>query len=59
MPKVIAEPLNRQSSSGNEEHMAWLEENAEAFEAQSEWHRKHGHPFRDIMFWFAAETWRE
>ncbi len=36
-------------------HKQWLEENAEAFKAQAEWHEKHGHPFADI----AASTWGE
>lgn len=27
----------------------WLEENAEAFAAQSEWHERNGHPLTDIL----------
>lgn len=38
---------------------AWLEENAETFKAQSEWHEKHGHPCADIMFSPQADTWKD
>ena len=37
----------------------WLEENAEAFKAQSEWHEKHGHPAADIMVGPVAASWRD
>jgi antitoxin CcdA len=36
---------------------AWLEENAEAFAAQSAWHEKHGHPAVDIMVGPGRDTW--
>jgi antitoxin CcdA len=36
----------------------WLEENAEAFKAQKEWHEKHGHPLADIMVGPGADTWK-
>lgn len=35
----------------------WLEENSEAFQAQSEWHEKNGHPLADIMTSPGAATW--
>jgi antitoxin CcdA len=38
---------------------AWLEENAEAFAAQSAWHEKHGHPAADIMMSPGRETWTD
>lgn len=37
---------------------AWLEENAEAFAAQSAWHEKHGHPFADILVSPVGSTWK-
>lgn len=27
----------------------WLAENADAFETQSDWHERHGHPLADII----------
>lgn len=36
----------------------WLEDNAEAFAAQSDWHRRHGHPLADIMAAPGAGTWK-
>lgn len=38
---------------------AWLEQNAEAFKAQSEWHETHGHPFADIMAGPLGATWKD
>ena len=35
----------------------WLVENAEAFEAQSEWHRLHGHPLADIIAAPGGSSW--
>ena len=40
-------------------HQRWLEENAEAFKAQSEWHEKHGHPAADILVGPVADSWRD
>ena len=40
-------------------HQQWLEENAEAFKAQSEWHEKHGHPAADILVGPVAASWRD
>lgn len=37
----------------------WLEENAEAFKAQSEWHEKNGHPAADILMGPVADSWRD
>ncbi|GAB1379011.1 type II toxin-antitoxin system CcdA family antitoxin [Pararhodobacter sp.] len=38
-------------------HKRWLEENADAFAAQAEWHRTHGHPLADIMVGPGKATW--
>lgn len=35
----------------------WLEENAEAFAAQAEWHARNGHPLADIMVSPPASSW--
>ena len=40
-------------------HQRWLEENAEAFKAQSEWHEKYGHPLADIMVGPGKATWTD
>lgn len=37
----------------------WLDENAEAFAAQSEWHKRNGHPAADIMVSPGADFWRD
>lgn len=36
----------------------WLEENADAFAAQSDWHEQNGHPLADIMTTPGAATWK-
>ncbi|MDP2520840.1 type II toxin-antitoxin system CcdA family antitoxin [Shimia thalassica] len=36
----------------------WLQENAEAFAAQSDWHEKNGHPLADIMTAPGASSWK-
>lgn len=36
----------------------WLQENAEAFAAQSEWHRRNEHPLADIMTGPGAPSWK-
>lgn len=36
----------------------WLDENADAFAAQAEWHEANGHPLADIMMGPAGETWK-
>lgn len=35
----------------------WLDENAEAFAAQADWHARNGHPLADIMAGPGADTW--
>ncbi|MCV2887722.1 type II toxin-antitoxin system CcdA family antitoxin [Ruegeria aquimaris] len=35
----------------------WLDENADAFAAQSDWHQCNGHPLADIMTAPGAPTW--
>lgn len=36
----------------------WLEDNAEAFRAQSEWHEINGHPLAESMVSPVARSWR-
>ena len=36
----------------------WLEENADAFSAQSEWHANNDHPLADILMGPAGATWK-
>ena len=36
---------------------AWLEENREAFAAQSAWHKANGHPLADILIAPGGGTW--
>lgn len=35
----------------------WLAENADAFAAQADWHKQHGHPLADIMTAPGASSW--
>ena len=35
----------------------WLDENAAAFAAQSDWHERHGHPLADIMTAPGGSSW--
>ena len=35
----------------------WLQENAEAFAAQAEWHRREGHPLARIIAAPGGATW--
>lgn len=35
----------------------WLEENADAFAAQSDWHERHGHPLADIITAPGGSSW--
>jgi antitoxin CcdA len=35
----------------------WLDENAEAFEAQAEWHERNAHPLADIMVPPGGASW--
>lgn len=36
----------------------WLEDNAEAFKAQSDWHARNGHPLSEIMTASGGDTWK-
>jgi len=36
----------------------WLNENAEAFAAQSDWHERHGHPLADIIVAPGGSSWK-
>ena len=36
----------------------WLAENADAFEAQSDWHERHGHPLADIITAPGGSSWK-
>lgn len=36
----------------------WLEDNAEAFKAQSDWHARNGHPLSEIMTASGSDTWK-
>ena len=49
MPKKDADLTEKQRK--------WLEENAEAFKTQSEWHEKHGHPLADILVGPCRDSW--
>ena len=40
-----------------ERHRHWIEENAEAFAAQAEWHERNGHPLADILAGPTGATW--
>jgi antitoxin CcdA len=46
--KAISEARNKQ----------WLDENADAFAAQADWHQRHGHPLADIIAAPGASSWR-
>lgn len=35
----------------------WLEENAEAFAAQADWHERNGHPLSDILVAPGGGSW--
>lgn len=35
----------------------WLEENADAFAAQSDWHERNGHPLADIITAPGGSSW--
>ncbi len=40
-------------------HRQWLEENAEAFAAQAEWHDRNGHPLADILAHPGEASWKD
>lgn len=35
----------------------WLDDNADAFAAQAEWHERNGHPLADILAARAGSSW--
>ncbi|ODM45873.1 hypothetical protein A9320_27165 [Ruegeria sp. PBVC088] len=37
----------------------WLEDNAEVFAAQADWHERNGHPLADILVSSAAASWKD
>ena len=37
----------------------WLDENAEAFAAQADWHARNSHPLADIMSSPVASSWND
>lgn len=37
----------------------WMQENAETFVAQAEWHDREGHPLADIIVSPGAATWKD
>ncbi len=43
---------------GEAKRRAWLEENAEAFAAQAEWHGRNGHPLAEIIASPGDVTWK-
>ena len=47
--------LSAIASARNEQ---WLDDNADAFAAQADWHARHGHPLADIIASPGALTWR-
>jgi len=36
----------------------WMDENAQAFAAQAQWHERNGHPLADILAGPAGTTWK-
>ncbi|WP_413872873.1 type II toxin-antitoxin system CcdA family antitoxin [Albidovulum sp.] len=46
--KAVADSRRRQ----------WLDENAEAFAAQSDWHERNGHPLAEIITAPGGSSWR-
>jgi antitoxin CcdA len=36
----------------------WLEENADTFVAQAEWHDRNGHPLADIIASLGGSSWK-
>jgi len=47
-----------QLAIANARRSKWLDENAEAFAAQAEWHESHGHPLAEIMTSPVGQTWK-
>lgn len=40
-----------------ERRKRWLEENADAFAAQADWHERNGHPLADIIATPGGSSW--
>lgn len=54
---AIAETALRRAVAEARQRL-WLEENAEAFRAQAEWHERNGHPLAEILAAPGAATWK-
>jgi antitoxin CcdA len=54
---IADEALQRAVTHARRRH--WLEENSEAFAAQSAWHERNGHPLADILVGPAGTTWSD
>ncbi len=54
---VADEALTRAVAAARQQQ--WLEESAEAFAAQAEWHAQNGHPLADILVGPTAASWRD
>jgi antitoxin CcdA len=46
-----------QQAVGEARRRRWLEENAEAFAAEAEWHARNGHPLADILASPGRASW--
>jgi antitoxin CcdA len=46
-----------QQAVGEARRRRWLEENADAFAAQAEWHARNGHPLADILASPGRTSW--
>ena len=53
---VAEDALKKAISSAK--HKRWLEQNADVFKAQADWHQRNGHPLAEIMVSKGAATWR-
>lgn len=54
---VAEEALRRAVAEARRQR--WLDENAEAFAAQADWHARNGHPLAEIMAGLGAATWTD
>ena len=45
------------AEDANARRAQWLNQNAEAFAAQSVWHERHGHPLADIISAPGGSSW--
>lgn len=53
---VVADRALRQAVA-DARRRKWLDENAEAFAAQAEWHERNGHPLADIIASPGKTSW--